>query len=158
MARKKRKPKQPFWKKLDPELRHIGEHLGKVIDNSTIKDVADIALMLSVGYLGFSRASQPEEAVTAMLGYKLATSEGGSPPVSQIVGCGLLGYQFIGLPYAAQQAQVLQEATEISEAPMHEKPFYTEWVMASITGSTHLMYCAWVKSFHGITPKICQSP
>jgi len=156
MAKGKRKPKEPFWKKLDPELRNISEHLGKVMDNSNLKDVADIALMLSVGYLGFARANQPEEAVSTMLGYKLATGPAGSPPASQIIGLGLLGFQFLGLPYIAQQAQVLKEATEIADAPMQEKPFYTEWVMASITGSTHLMYCAWVKSFHGITPKICQ--
>jgi len=41
---KKKSQREPFWKKLDPELQHIGEHIGKIIDNSDADQILKLGL------------------------------------------------------------------------------------------------------------------
>ena len=99
MAKKprKKKVKEPFWKKLNPELQHIGKHIGKIIDNSSLKDVTDVAMMGALAYLGYEHFKNPAGALIGPLGYKLATTMGGQPPASQIAGLAILGA--MGLAY-----------------------------------------------------------
>ena len=94
MAKKPRKPrkkKEPFWKKLGPEFKNIGDHIEKIIDNSSLKDVSDVAMMGALAYIGYQHFKSPEGALIGPLGYKLATTMGGTPPASQIAGLAILG-------------------------------------------------------------------
>lgn len=113
-----RKKKDPFWKKLDPELQHIGKHIGKIVDNTSLKDVADIAVLLGCSYYGYKTMGN-HGLIVGAVGYKLATTRGGAPPVSQIAGLGVLGA--IGLvgalksEYAAFSEGIAPSASKIAD-------------------------------------------
>jgi hypothetical protein len=89
--RKKKRESKPFWKKMSPELQSVTSHIGKIIDNSNLRDVADAIIMGALAYLGFETFQDWRGAIVGPVGYKLATTMGGTPPVSQITGLGLLG-------------------------------------------------------------------
>ena len=81
-ARKKRE-RQPFWKKIkNPELKHIAEHIGKITDNTSWKDILDVILAGASGYAGFAAAQtlgantqdSLKSALLGMIAYRLATS------------------------------------------------------------------------------------
>lgn len=95
--KRKKSKKEPFWKKLDPELQSIATHIGHIVDNSNIKDITDLAILIACAYGGYNVWSKVHPdlgiggAITGAVGYKLATTEGGTPPASQIAGLGILG-------------------------------------------------------------------
>ena len=88
MPRKKRKKtrskKEPFWKKIkNPELQRLAEHIGKITDNTSWKDFADLFLMLAITGLGWQASNvlgikdlktKISVALSAPVAYKLATS------------------------------------------------------------------------------------
>ncbi|TET65060.1 hypothetical protein E3J49_02605 [Candidatus Bathyarchaeota archaeon] len=88
--KRKRKTKLPFWKKTkNPELASLAAHIGKIIDNTSVKDLADLAILGGCAYYGHQILGGAGALVGAV-GYKLSTTMGGSPPVSQIAGLGIL--------------------------------------------------------------------
>ena len=46
---------------------------------------------LGIAYYGYRAANHPSGAVAGIIGLKLATTMGGTPPVSQIAGLSILG-------------------------------------------------------------------
>ena len=82
---KKKKEKQPFWKKGPPELQHLATHIGHIIDNSNAGQLADLAMIGAFAALGY-KAWGVYGIPTGPLAYKLACTMGGTPPVSQITG------------------------------------------------------------------------
>jgi hypothetical protein len=86
-----KKEKLPFWKKVGPELEHLFEHLGKTADNMRINDWADLAIIGGLAYLGYKEFKNPAGLLVGPIAYKLATTMGGTPPVSQISGLVILG-------------------------------------------------------------------
>ena len=82
------KPKA-FWKKKKVEQEaSISDHIGRLIDRLSLDDI----FALSIGAWGAVHTESVEGFLTALLGYKLATTMGGTPPVSQIAGIGLLAF------------------------------------------------------------------
>jgi hypothetical protein len=75
------------------------DHTGRILDNTSMDKIPETLIMIGCGYFG-ARAAQrhnpdPEAvaggALAAMIGYKLATTFGGTPPISQIAGLAILG-------------------------------------------------------------------
>lgn len=101
MPRKPKKERLPFWKseKLPPELRSLFVHIGKAADNMTHSQWSE--LLMNGGLAALSAwAFAPKDkngnrildlsmipnAFIGPIALKLATSGGGTPPVSQISG------------------------------------------------------------------------
>jgi len=81
--------KKAFWKRKQTEQESsISDHIGKLVDRLSLDDM----LALGIGAWGAIHTESLEGFLTALLGYKLATTEGGTPPVSQIAGIGLLAF------------------------------------------------------------------
>jgi len=86
MPRKKRKTKEklPFWKKIkNPELKHLAEHIGKITDNTSWKELLDVALALTCAGAGWLAAEnlgvkdlkvKAGMALSGAIAYRLATS------------------------------------------------------------------------------------
>ncbi len=66
------------------------EHFGKIIDNTNLQQWFDIGIMGGLALLGWDATDDPRGALIGPIGYKLATTMGGTPPVSQIAGLGIL--------------------------------------------------------------------
>lgn len=86
---KAEKDKSTFFK--DP-LESISVHLGKIIDKSSVKDVVEGILMGALALRAYQVFEGNIDApIVACIGYKLATTMGGTPPASQIAGLAILG-------------------------------------------------------------------
>jgi hypothetical protein len=100
----------------------IMSHIGKAADNMSLKDWAELALMGGIAYAGYSVGGIPG-LIIGPLGYKLATTMGGTPPVSQIAGLGILGG--IGLlaltPPAGMEITEPEEIITIPGTPFIEE-------------------------------------
>lgn len=71
----------------------VAGHVGRFIDRLTLDDI----LTISVGVLGGMRTHHAVGALAAAIGYRLATKPiGGTPPISQMVGVGILAAVGIG--------------------------------------------------------------
>jgi len=113
---RKKKEKLPFWKKLGPEFKNIGDHIGKIIDNSSLKDVSDVAIMGALAYVGYQHFKSPQGALIGPLGYKLATTMGGQPPASQIAGLAILGAMGLAAYDPMSQVQeTIKQLTGVDE-------------------------------------------
>jgi len=83
-ARKRKKTREPFWKKIkNPELKRIAEHIGKITDNTSWKDFLDVGLALGCAVAGWFAAEnlgiqrlehKGSMALSGAIAYKLATS------------------------------------------------------------------------------------
>ena len=65
----------------------IAAHIGKFGDRITLDDL----LAIAVGIWGAVHTQWPAHFLTGAIGYKLARTMGGTPPVSQIAGLSILG-------------------------------------------------------------------
>lgn len=86
MPRKKSKPKEklPFWKKIkNPELKNILNHIGKITDNTSWKDILEIILTGACATAGWIAGenigvkdlkTKAGMALSGAIAYKLATS------------------------------------------------------------------------------------
>lgn len=72
----KKKPKKTR-KHFKINLERIARHIGKIVDNSSIKDIADATLMASLAYLGAQRFHDWKGAFIGPVAFKLATAPGG---------------------------------------------------------------------------------
>jgi len=80
---------------LKSPIDSVMAHVGKIADNSNAQQLADAFVMLTLAAYGVKTAYATKQDPLAMallgpLGYKLATTMGGTPPVSQIAGLGIL--------------------------------------------------------------------
>lgn len=57
--------------------------------------LVDVAVLGGLAYAGYKKTDDFYGALASVVGFKLATTPGGTPPVSQVIGCGLLGYQYL---------------------------------------------------------------
>jgi hypothetical protein len=78
-------------KPLDDSLK---SHIGKILDNMHMNPV-DAAIAAACAYLGYDTTKNWQGALAGIVSYKLATTMGGTPPVSQIVG--VIGLGTLGL-------------------------------------------------------------
>jgi len=83
--RKRKKPSEakPFWKKIkNPELKHIFDHIGKITDNTSWRDILDVILAGACAYAGWQAGEnlgadskvKAGMALSGAIAYKLATS------------------------------------------------------------------------------------
>jgi len=88
--RKVKKTKQkPFWKKKQTEQEvSINDHIGRLIDRLSLDDL----LALGVGAWGAIHTESVAGFMLGTIGYKLARTEGGTPPFSQMAGLGMLAF------------------------------------------------------------------
>lgn len=101
---KKKKPKKNKLKKdkLEKARKHfkvnlerIAIHIGKIIDNTSVKDLAEVGLMASLAYAGYEVWGDWKASLFGPVALKLAQSPGGTPPVSQLAG--VAGLSYLGL-------------------------------------------------------------
>jgi len=81
MVRRKREKLNEFEKKV----------LEIISDPDKILKFFDAAAYLGIAYFGYRAAKHPAGALAGVIGLKLATTMGGTPPVSQIAGLSILG-------------------------------------------------------------------
>jgi hypothetical protein len=94
-SRKKHSNKKSDSTFLKRPLDSLALHIGKIVDNSTVRDVAEVALMASLAYMGWERLGGLSGAVLGPISLKLATSPQNA--ISQIAGVG--GLAFLGASY-----------------------------------------------------------
>jgi len=82
-----KKNKKPFWKKTNPELEHITNHIGKIIDNSNLSHIIDAFLYGGTAILGIQATGDIRGALIGPIGLKLASSRN---EVAGLAGCGVL--------------------------------------------------------------------
>jgi len=100
MAKKHRKPRKGFTRSAKEWEKSIATHIGKFIDNLTLKDVTEAALMGGLAYLSYEEFGL-RGALIGPVGLKLAMTPGGvGIPVSQTAG--VLALTSLGL--AMQQS------------------------------------------------------
>ena len=95
MVREKKK-KQPFWKKTSPELKHVTDHIGKVIDNSKLTDFIEFFIYAGLAYVGAEKLKDWRGALIGPIGLKLATSMNIVAGTAGIAILGVLGLASIG--------------------------------------------------------------
>src|SRR2546422_7661347 len=115
---------------MDGFLESGRDHTGRILDNTRLNEFIDTSILLGCAYFG-ARAAQraldsPDAeaigggALAGMIGYKLATTFGGTPPVSQIAGLGILASigvtDLIGNPVEAIIDALGAEAASIKKA------------------------------------------
>jgi len=88
---KQKKEKLPFWKKLDPEFKHISDHLGKIIDNSNLQQATDFLLNVALAIQGVRVTGKIEGALIGPVALKLARSDSEVSSVAGVAGLGVLG-------------------------------------------------------------------
>jgi len=71
---KKKRVKEPFWKKLGPEAKHITDHAGHIIDNSKLSDLMNFAINAGLAYAGFKVFDDWKGALIGPIALKLAGS------------------------------------------------------------------------------------
>lgn len=99
MVKKKKKEKKAFWKKLDPELQRVTDHLGHIIDNSNVKQITDTLLNLGLSYQGIVVTKNIMGGLIGPLGLKLAQSPNivaGSAGLAILSGLGIGSIQALG--------------------------------------------------------------
>jgi len=84
----KRPKKTPAYRKKAEEITSI---LVDKIKTAPFHELSDIGIMLGLAYYGY-KVWGPHGILPALIGYKLAVSPGGgTPPLSQATGLGILG-------------------------------------------------------------------
>ena len=100
MVRKAKKNKVKKIKKaarrhLKVSLERLAIHLGKIVDNSSVKDIQEAGLNVALAFAGYDAFKNWKGALLGPVSLKLATAPGGTPPVSQIAG--IAGLSMLGL-------------------------------------------------------------
>ena len=67
-------------------LERLAKHLGKIADNTSFKDIQEIALNAGLAFAGYEAFHNWKGALLGPVSLKLATTQGGTPPVAQITG------------------------------------------------------------------------
>ena len=112
-----KKPSKGFKRSRKEWAETIATHLGKFVDRLTPDD----ALLMGLGAWGALHTQTLHGGLATMLGYKLATTGGGTPPLAQVSGLILLSgvgaapYVVPGLGMFAEQMQEFLE--EVSKDP-----------------------------------------
>jgi len=94
---KKKKPKdlkEKARRHLKVNLERIAAH---IVDNSSVKDVVNAGLNISLAYAGWKAFKTWQGALFGPVALRLAQSPGGTPPISQIAGVAGLAYLGISL-------------------------------------------------------------
>lgn len=139
-----KKPAKGFKRTRKEWEETLATHMGKFIDRLTPDD----ALLMSLGAWGALHTQTLHGGLATMLGYKLATTAGGTPPLAQVSGLILLSsvgaapYVVPGLGMFAEQmkeflgavSQEPKRATELlfrppgmEELPEPEEGYIWKW-------------------------------
>ena len=103
MPKAKRKSRKGFKRSNKEWEESLSGHIGRLVDRLSFDDWLALAIGAVAGYATESW----EGALTGMIGYKLATTRGGSPPVAQIAG--LVTLSGLGLASLAMQYDYLPD-------------------------------------------------
>jgi len=88
---RKKKVKIPFWKKkVSPELKHLTDHAGKIIDNSNISQLRDAILDIGLVYFGI-RAFGLHGAIIGPVSLRLATAMNPIAGAAGVIGLVTMG-------------------------------------------------------------------
>ena len=113
MPKNKKKNLKKVRKHFKFNLERLAKHLGKIADNTSFKDIQEIALNAGLAYAGYERFKDWKGALLGPVSLKLATAPGGTPPVSQMAG--IAGLSILGLAYAQDLFGVIKE--QLQELP-----------------------------------------
>jgi len=132
-----RKPKKKNLKKLGKKaeklLTRFKKRFPELIQNTTAKDWAELAIMGAVGILGWDTFKDWKGGVFGVVSYKMATTPGGTPPVSQVVG--VAGLATIGVCSLYQEK--INEAIKV----LNGEPIYTDTTDPYIDPETNQITC-----------------
>jgi len=106
-------------RKLDKKLKKphlldkVTDKLGKLVENSSLKDVTDFALMAGLAALGAKKFGTWEGSLLGPVSFKLATTQnaGGLTSPSQIAG--VAGLAFLGASLAAHPMSIEPQNTAL---------------------------------------------
>jgi len=76
-------------------LERVAKHLGKIVDNSSVKDIQEATLNIALAIAGYEAFHNWKGSLLGPVSLKLATTQGGTPPVAQITG--VAGLSLLGL-------------------------------------------------------------
>lgn len=92
LAKKRRKkPRKGFTRSKKEWEESAAGHIGKFIDRLRPADIIDLIALLGISYYGYELTHDARGPIVGAIGYKLATTMGGTPPVAQIAGLSILG-------------------------------------------------------------------
>jgi len=92
---RKKKVKEPFWKiKASPELKHITDHAGHIIDNSKISDLLDVLINFGLAWAGVETFRDWKGALVGPIALKLATSMNIVAGTAGVATLGVLGFAY----------------------------------------------------------------
>lgn len=89
--------------------RSVKDHIGKLIDRV---EPIDAFINIGLAYLGYEAFHTWKGALIGPIAYKLATTQGGTPPVSQISGLAILGILGVAAIPSATGFPLLEQIAE----------------------------------------------
>lgn len=157
---RKSKRREPFWKSLGPDFRHVTDHIGHVIDNSKVSDFIDVAIYGGLAYVGADVYKDIRGALIGPIGLKLAQS---GNIVSGAAGLAILGV--LGLSVVAPTGEIAKPVQEEGknylevrdfEGKTQKYPIHCEWV--GPVGSKDQCRC-WYPGlgWHYVDKKFCEA-
>lgn len=126
-VKKAKKDKIPFWKKFGPEVKHVTDHVGQIVNNSKVADFSALFMNAGLALAGFQVFQSWQGALWGPVSLKLATSENLAAGIAGVAGLATLGLasgsaglqNFIADPWGA-----IQEDTEhlLAGDPVYDEP------------------------------------
>lgn len=133
LKKKIKKIKEPFWKKLGPEGKHIADHVGHIVDHSSTSEVIDAFINLGLAYQGVIVSKHILGALIGPIGLKLATARN---EVAGLAGVSVLAALGVcSLPWDAyaegkipwlEPLRITKTTEEIEELPWWQKIWYPD--------------------------------
>jgi len=115
MVKKPRKSKKKKSTFLEDPLQSIALHIGKIVDNSSVKDVAEVGILGLIGYEGY-KLWGTSGLLSGIVGFKLATA-----PSEIAAASGVITLATMGLTAAVPSIAEWLEEHGLAESGVVEK-------------------------------------
>jgi len=114
--KKKKKPRKGFTRTKKEWEESVAAHIGKIVDNLSGKDIAELALMGGLAYLGYSHLKHPAGLLYGPICLKLAGS------MNLVAGtAGTIGLIGLGLPFVVAGLKGVPPARKATEIEKYKE-------------------------------------
>ena len=123
--RKKKATRRPATSTfLKDPLESLAIHIGHIIDNASVKDLSELALMAGLAYYGGQVFGYPHGLLAGPVALKLATNPGGGALGSpaQVAGLAMLGYMGLNISGVKEDPTIFGNIPLVEEGLRCEPP------------------------------------